>query len=160
MFQYTRLSKQKALMTYLDEHNLNGNSTDCIVNQGICGKERPDRVYELDDKIIILECDEHQHRDRDCICEQTRMINIGQGYGGLPVYFIRWNPDVYSPQIEHKEVESVSKRYKLVADYIHDIINKRINLPYALLSVIYLYYDGWNRLADEEWNRIILFQDL
>ena len=47
------------------------------------------------DKIVIIECDEHQHKKHDCACEQVRMINISQSFGAIPVYFIRWNPDSY-----------------------------------------------------------------
>jgi hypothetical protein len=30
------------------------------------------------------------------------MVNIGQTFGGIPVYFIRWNPDDYSPENDKK----------------------------------------------------------
>jgi hypothetical protein len=50
-------------MDSLDARDLKGDSTDKIVEGGICGKERPDRIYDLGDKIIVLECDEHQHRE-------------------------------------------------------------------------------------------------
>jgi hypothetical protein len=150
-FQTARLAKQNALMAYLDHRDLKGTSTDTIVNQGDCGKERPDRVYELPDRVIILECDEHQHRDRACVCEQTRMVNISQGYGGTPVSFIRWNPDDYSHAQEKKLPESITKRYKLVGDLIRDMIQGRTLLPATLLSAIYLYYDEWDGLANEPW---------
>jgi hypothetical protein len=56
-FKRAYLSKQNALMNYLDYRGLEGTSTDIIVNGTECGKQRPDRVYELDDKVIIVECD-------------------------------------------------------------------------------------------------------
>ena len=153
-FQTARLAKQNALMAYLDQRDLKGASTDTIVNQGDCGKERPDRVYELPDRVIILECDEHQHRDRACVCEQTRMVNISQGYGGIPVSFIRWNPDDYSPVQEKKLPESIAKRYALVGDLIRDLIQGRTLPPATLLSAIYLYYDEWDGLANEPWKSL------
>ena len=157
-FQTTRLAKQNALMDYLDSHNLAGLSTDKTIDNGVCGKERPDRVFDLEDKIIILECDEHQHRDRSCECEQTRMANIGQSYGGLPVYFIRWNPDNYSTDTK-KIPEVIFKRYVLVGDLITDIKNaKYTKLPNALVSVIYMYFDGWKSLKEEEWNIITPYE--
>lgn len=149
-----RLAKQNALMTYLDSRGLRGNSTDSIIDGGICGKERPDRVYDFVDKIVILECDEHQHRERPCLCEQTRMINIGNSFGGIPVYFIRWNPDEYNPENTNKHPEILSKRYKLCGDVINDIKNNRISLPFGLVSAIYLYYDGWASFADEQWKTL------
>ena len=89
----------------------------------------------------MFECDEHQHRDRACDCEQTRMVNIGQSFGGTPVYFIRWNPDDYTPSNSRKQPESIEKRYKLVAELIHAIKDNKYKLPSALVSAIYLYYD-------------------
>jgi hypothetical protein len=148
-----RLAKQNALMAYLDNRGLKGSGTDTIVDGGICGKERPDRIYDLGDKVLILECDEHQHRQRACACEQARMVNIGQTFGGLPVYFIRWNPDDYSPA-GRKKPEDVKKRYKLVGDLIADLRDNKMNLPKALVSALYMYYDDWSSLAEEEWRVI------
>ena len=58
-FMIARLAKQNALMSYLDVNDLKGISTDIVIDKGECGKERPDRVYDFGDKIVILECDEH-----------------------------------------------------------------------------------------------------
>jgi hypothetical protein len=154
IFKRNQLVKQNALMDYLDNRNLTGKSTDRIINNGECGKERPDRIYELKDKIIILECDENQHNDRQCSCEQIRMVNIGQSYGGTPVYFIRWNPDDYLPENEKKEPEIITKRYKLLGDLLDSIIKGKMILPIALVSVLYMYYDGWSSFAEEEWKII------
>jgi hypothetical protein len=148
--QSVRLVKQNALMNYLDSRELFGNSTDKIIDGGVCGKERPDRIYDFGDKIIILECDENQHKDRNCVCEQVRMINISQSFGGIPVYFIRWNPDEYCP-LNTKKVETIAKRHKLCADLIMDIKDNRVELPKALVAVIYLYYDNWSKLSEEKW---------
>ena len=143
---------------YLDFNNLKGKSTDTIIENGLCGKERPDRVYESQSFILILECDENQHKDRQCSCEQTRMVNIGQAYGGLPVYFIRFNPDDYLPREEKKLVDKIQQRYKLLADLIKSILANKTLLPNALLSAIYMYYDGWSSLEEEKWNIITPFE--
>ena len=157
-FATIRLAKQNALMNYLDTHNLKGNSTDKIIDHGICGKERPDRIYELPDKIVILECDENQHQERQCACEQARMVNIGQSFGGIPVYFIRWNPDDYTPENDKQKPESLTKRYKLLKDLLYDIINNKYSLPNALLSALYMYYEGWSCLGNEKWHIITKFE--
>jgi hypothetical protein len=156
-FETNRLAKQNALMDHLNRKGLKGNSTDVMIERGECGRERPDRVFDFDDKIVILECDEHQHQERQCSCEQARMVNISQSYGGMPVYFIRWNPDNYT-SFDGKLPEPVSKRHKLVADYLRDIRDNVVELPKGLLSVIYLYYDGWSGLAESEWTVITPFE--
>lgn len=154
-FKTARLAKQTALMSYLDSRGLSGASTDAVVEHGACGRERPDRVIELSDKIIVLECDEHQHRDRACECEQVRMINIGQSFGGMPVYFIRWNPDGYASS---RQPEDIKRRHRLVGDLLRDILDGRHALPHGLVSAMYMYFDGWTCLADEQW-RILLEHD-
>lgn len=45
--------------------------------------------------MIIVECDENQHGSYACECELGRMITLFQDYGGMPVVFIRYNPDNY-----------------------------------------------------------------
>lgn len=155
-FETTRLAKQNALMEYLDRHALKGDSTDIVIDRGICGKERPDRTFDFDNKIVILECDEHQHKERQCVCEQTRMVNIAQSYGGVPVYFLRWNPDNYA-SVDGKLPDSITKRHKLVANYLRDIRDNVVTLPEGLLSVLYLYYDGWVGLSESEWTVITPF---
>ena len=156
-FEIARLAKQRAVMAYLDNKGLYGSSTDTIIDGGICGKERPDRVFDFGDKIIIFECDEHQHRDRACECEQTRMVNIGQMFGGIPVYFIRWNPDDYTPTSPQKGPEPIQKRYSLLADLLQSIKDNRYTLPNGLISAIYMYYDDWDNLNNTEWNIITKF---
>ncbi len=138
-------------MAYLDTHGFPGVSTDRMIDGGVCGRERPDRVYDYGDKIIILECDEDQHQGRACLCEQTRMVNISQTYGGLPVYFIRWNPDEYEPLDDSFKEEDIARRYKLLVSILKDIQNDKMKLPNALTSALYLYYDGWNGIHEAKW---------
>jgi hypothetical protein len=85
------------------------------------------------------------------------MVNISQGYGGLPVYFIRWNPDPYAPGIDTKKQESVEKRHKIVCTYLRDIRRTIVTLPKGLLSVLYMFHDGWTSLNDVEWEVITPF---
>lgn len=158
-FQRVQLLKQNALFSFLDnikEHPV-ADSSDRIVDSGICGRERPDRVYDFGDKIIILECDEEQHRSRPCLCEQTRMVNIGQSFGGIPVYFIRWNPDEYMDGYGTNKNESIRGRYKLVGELIYNIKHQHTILPNALVSALYLYYDGWKGIIEENWKILTEF---
>lgn len=152
VIEKAKLVKQNALMDFLDSKDLKGDSTDIMIDKGTCGKERPDRVFDFEDKIIIIECDENQHKERNCICEQTRMINISQSFGGIPVYFIRWNPDKYKSK--NKE-ENMTKRYTTLENLIKNIKDNLLELPKSLCSVIYLYYDGWTNLDNEKWELLL-----
>ena len=151
MFKSARLEKQNNLLNYLDKNIKSDNilliSTDKVIDKGDCGDERPDRVYELYDKIIIIECDEHQHKDRPCLCEQTRMINISQKFmseTSRPVYFIRFNPDDYKTG-NGEDMVDIKDRYRYITSLVKDLVmneNNNVN-DNAFLSVCYLYFDGW-----------------
>jgi hypothetical protein len=158
LFKKIRLVKQTLLMDYLDERGLHGNSTDKIIDSGVCGKERPDRVYDFEDKIVIVECDEYQHYDRLCECEATRMINISQSFGGIPVYFIRWNPDEYKT-LAGKKQETIANRHKTLAQILENIKNNTLKLPHCLLSVLYMYYDSWQGIDKQQWQILIEYSD-
>jgi hypothetical protein len=135
-------------MAYLDAHGFTG-VTDRIVEGGECGKERPDRVLDMGDKIVLVECDEDQHKGNPCHCEQTRMVNIGQSFGGLPVYFIRFNPDGYKGGDA-----SLLERYKMLECLLRSMQEGRAELPKALTSVTYLYFDGWQGFTGD-WTVLI-----
>lgn len=160
--KYVMLEKQKALENYLKSHGLIFTSVDKTIDNGICGKERPDFVFDMIKFILILECDEHQHKDRLLSCERTRMMNIGQSYGGIPIYFIRWNPDDYIPLSQITKTKMVQKnvRYKTVTNLIKSIQDGTHQLPKdSLVSAIYMYYDGWSNINDTKWQSIQKFEN-
>jgi hypothetical protein len=61
-----------------------------------CGVYFPDFVWELveEQRVVILECDENAHRSYTVRCELARPIKMALGYGGRPVYMLRYNPDM------------------------------------------------------------------
>jgi hypothetical protein len=112
---------------------------DVVVDCGACGKERPDLVFELPTHIVIVECDEDQHKGYDRACEEPRMVNISQSYMGLPCLFVRFNPDKYVPATGRSV--PLRARYDELARcivYFTDIDR----MPRALCSVVKLFYDG------------------
>jgi len=145
-FKRVRLSKQNALMNWLDANGFEGDQTDKMIDGGECGKERPDRLFDFGDKMVVIECDEYAHRGQSRALEEKRMINIGQSLKGMPVYFIRWNPDVYAGGDA-----ALSTRHEMAVTVLRNIKNGSMKLPVALTSVIYLYYDGWKGLHHEDW---------
>lgn len=60
-----------------------------------CGKYRVDFVFELENKVVLLECDENQHVEYNQRCEFVRQGQVSLGFGGLPVHWIRYNPDAF-----------------------------------------------------------------
>lgn len=143
------LVKQKELMQHLDAHGFPGISTDRPVDGAVCGKERPDRLFEskAGDLFIILECDEHQHKDRSVDCERVRMLNLSQSFGGTPVLFVRWNPDSYRPGggPAGSKQASIAKRYSTLCSVLKQYIETpRDQLQITgLCSVISLFFDHY-----------------
>jgi hypothetical protein len=164
------LAKQREVMSFLDVRRLPGTQTDRMVDGGACGKERPDRVYELADRVIILEVDEHQHRDRACECEQTRMVNVSHSFGGPPVQWVRYNPDTYRPGYSQRRkrnrrdesddsdastdsADSLcvagafqrprSVRMRVLARVLQHALTADAPRPAGFVTALYLYFDGW-----------------
>lgn len=60
-----------------------------------CSRKRPDLLLDLGYQIIIVEVDENQHNNYDCLCENKRIMEISKDLGHRPIVFIRFNPDKY-----------------------------------------------------------------
>lgn len=62
--------------------------------EGGCSRRRPDVRIDMGSHIIIVECDEDQHKGYSC--ENKRMMEIFQDCGNRPIVFLRFNPDSYT----------------------------------------------------------------
>jgi hypothetical protein len=117
-----------------------------------CGKERPDILIQLPTHNVIVEVDEFQHSKGYCKeGEINRMKNIAFSYGGTKCAFIRYNPDSYVTSHEHSQNYQNAKREKALLKWIKHLIefennNEENKLP--LLSVVYLFYDGYNKVEN------------
>jgi hypothetical protein len=55
-------------------------------------------IYKVD-RVVVVECDEHEHRSEAVLCEVTRMLNVAAQHrltSDLPLHFIRFNPAGHS----------------------------------------------------------------
>ena len=119
-----------------------------------CNLYRPDRRYDCGTHQVIVECDEHQHQERACVCEQTRMINISQSFG-MPTYFIRWNPDDYQPFSDKKNPDNIKKRYETLGTFIKNIQENKIELPKCFVGAFYMYYNEFDDVSKESWKILL-----
>jgi hypothetical protein len=115
--------------------------TDKIVNVD-CGRERPDIIYDFGTHFVDIEVDENQHRGYHKTnltkCETDRMKNITYSLG-MPVTFIRYNPDTY--KMNGKKIEiSKTKREDLLIKWIKKIKND-VPDEEGYCRAIYLFYD-------------------
>lgn len=140
--------KEIKVKEYLDSRGTIYSSHDQIIDGGKYGKERPDFLFMFLAFAIILEVDENQHFSRTCECEQIRMVNVFQALG-VPTMFIRYNPDKYLPDGNNTKTEgdSFDKRMALLDHWIRTYTSTP---PILLLTVGYLYFDGWNGMGSIE----------
>lgn len=104
-----------------------------------CGKYRVDFTFETPSGVVLLECDEKQHSEYVKRCELVRQAEVALGYGGLPVHWIRYNPDAFKINgttrvTKQKERKSTLLRHLQLAltrpDYEH------------FITVTYICYDN------------------
>ena len=106
------------------------------------GKERPDVVWDLPDRIVILEIDEDQHDGRQCVCEQARMINISQAFGCERTIWIRFNPDAFKSNASRKW-SSANKRHLFLKQWLQWSFSVDLT-SLSTISVIYLFFDDFS----------------
>ena len=138
MFNKTRLAKQNFVKRWLDNNGFKYDSCDTVIEHAECGKERPDFVFDCGTHVVILEVDEHQHRERAEECECTRMVNIFQSFGGLPVKFVRYNPDKYKKNGRAMN-PAVGTRMNVLRTHLEYALKDE---PVSLLSVKHLFYNN------------------
>jgi hypothetical protein len=127
------------------------------VNPDGCSKKRPDILIDLGYQLIIVEVDEKQHKNYDCICDNKRIMQISQDNGHRPIIFIRFNPDSYT--INGNKIPSCWKLSKtgflLIDKTKENEWNNRLNelktqinywcnpnnITNKTIETIHLYYD-------------------
>ena len=115
-----------------------------------CGRERPDFQIDCGTYFLYVEVDEHQHHSYACECEQIRMINLVQ-VRGMPVRWIRYNPDVYEPLKGQRKVKQEQREKKLL-----EYIKWAMKHPQegVMSSVLYLFYDEYDTTS-QVWHTLI-----
>jgi len=120
-------TREMRVKELLDENKINYINNKEFSNE-CCLKYRPDFLIDCGSYFIIVECDEDAHSQYDKECEIIRMNNISVGVG-LPVLFIRYNPDGRKVSKEEKE--------KVLIETINRCIGKEY---IENIEPIYLFY--------------------
>jgi hypothetical protein len=141
-------SKENETVLFLKNKGINFLSTDKIP-ENACSRYRPDAVIDFLHFIVIVEVDEYQHKTYTKECEKMRMMQIHQDYGGIPVVFIRFNPDNYNIRLPNGSKEVVKPSNGRLTE-LFDLIKRFEYLksiyessPLAPLTVCYLFYNGY-----------------
>lgn len=159
-FKSRRLAKQNKIRDFLKVQRddatiwpkaLKWVSTDRMVDSGMCGKERPDFLFDCGTHFLVIECDEHQHRNSQCACEQTRMINVHESLG-MPTFWIRFNPDQWIDDEKNKKKKhggledsnwNLTKRLDILWQWVN-FATKYAPQEEWNLHVVYLFFDGFS----------------
>jgi hypothetical protein len=136
------LRKQRVVKQCIDNaaHIPQYETYDTILDHGVCGKERPDFVWDCASHKVILEVDENQHKSYPAQCEIKRMWNITQGIG-MPVLWIRYNPDSYVGQpawLKH------SDRTQILLTILKCAFQDTPQTEDDTCRVKYIFYDGYD----------------
>jgi hypothetical protein len=105
---------------------------------GGCSRRRPDLVLDGGLYKIVIEVDEHQHKNYNSQCEKMRMFQIHQDFGGFQVLFIRFNPDKYV--CEGKPLK-LDRRVKYLKDWLMGFL--KTNKMEHNIMIGYMFYDGF-----------------
>lgn len=91
-----RNRKEREVVAYLSEHNADREPSllDKQINGNLSLRYRPDIYYDLGDRALIVEVDEHQHDSYPADCEAKRMLEFAMTLN-MPTVFLRYNPDRY-----------------------------------------------------------------
>ena len=139
-----RLAKQREVLQFLDYEFKNHpyDTTDVVPRdlRDCARRERPDVLWDRADRIVILEVDEDQHKDRPCECEQTRMMNVSQALGAERTVWIRYNPDAFASATS-RSWSSKAKRHAVLKEWLTWALTAE-TLPYTI-SVVHLFFDGF-----------------
>jgi hypothetical protein len=133
-------------VVYYVKNNINKK---CITDSNLpvseCSKRRPDIYYECDKHIVIIEVDEHQHRNYHEECECKRINEIVSSIGGKSVIFIRYNPDKIMNKKKEIEISNKDRLDKLI-----EVIKKELNTKYKKITVklIQLFYNDNNKIYE------------
>ena len=117
-----------------------------------CGRERPDFQIDCGSHFVYIEVDEHQHQSYACECEQTRMINLVHARG-MPVRWIRYNPDCYELIKGQRYVKQEQREKKLI-EYVTYAINHTPQEDGVISNVLYLFYDEYDT-TKQTWHTLL-----
>ena len=106
-----------------------------------CGgknSEEKEFGYDFNTHKLYIEVDENQHKSYCEVGEINRMKNIFMNDGGIPIIFIRYNPDNYKINGKKQKIPQQKREDELIKWIkYYKYIN---NIKGYYLSVQYLYY--------------------
>ena len=114
-----------------------------------CGRHRVDFGWEWNEGRLMLEFDEEKHASYPKRCELERMVKVTLGHGGLPVFWIRYNPDKY--KVCGKTFNtSREEREEVLLKMLKDMIGYAADYDH-FMTICYLFYDKPENTQDNNY---------
>ena len=117
-------------------------------------KYRPDFAFNRGTYYHIVECDEDAHRQYDETCERKRMYEIAGGLG-LPVVFVRYNPDSFTINGTVSQCHHTTKKKHLVST-VQKYLTTSVTFTRSTIIVHYLFYDTMK----DSYERVIGLEEI
>lgn len=137
-------AKELRVAKVLEAAGIETSQADAPVEWG-CSKKRPDFIIDAPlGFVIVLEVDENQHHSYARECEMARMGQISQDLGGLPVIFVRYNPDAYTDHLGARVRGGTQNpgREAHLLDFLRRLLRKKLLPP--PVSLYHLFYDRYD----------------
>ncbi len=121
-------------------------------------KRRPDLILASPRLVIVVECDEAQHKYYSPDCESGRIDEI---LDELPldsrVCIIRWNPDSYKPPAGTEKLNRVVRLEKLVKVLLAEVSKPRKVDDEEHIKFVYMFYDAENPVIVDRWGKELVY---
>jgi hypothetical protein len=101
-------------------------------------RRRPDVYFQMTNHCVIIEVDEHQHRNYSDICECARICEITGSIGKKALVFIRYNPDIIRNCGKKIIIDTDERINTLIKT-----VRRELDADYKgfFVKIIQLYYD-------------------
>ena len=134
--------KEKRVLKILEANFMKPTEYNVRINRDCGGinSEEKEIGFDFGNYIVFVEVDENRHKSYCELGEINRMKNIYMNEGGIPILFIRYNPDNFKDNNNKIKKLSQAKREELLIKWLNKYKNDGLKHN---LSVNYLFYDGW-----------------
>jgi hypothetical protein len=139
----------------------NYNDINWICDKPLKCKYRPDMYSIINDNVLIIEIDEHQHKHYDDNIDKIRTKSICNEFKNKNVTIIRFNPDIYkdSENISHNTITDNDNEMSIRMSILIETINETINNTHSGIKEIKLFFDNFklniNNISTYHYNKNI-----
>lgn len=140
--------KEHVVRDFLSERGWKFFSADRVVENGECGKERPDMLFDFGEFFVCVEVDEFQHRNYEC--EFPRVLNIFHAVGMSRMVLVRMNPDSFVDRYYRKNKLDLSTRCEMLDGLLRNLECKKFKVENTIEEYkLFFDYDPMKQWIDD-----------